>query len=89
MTSLMKDKTIHRFMIQIERPKAKVDLKAAQSLLGSAGVVVDTSYRPVCVNPKLGRYVLRGAATDEAKSKAERIKGVKFFRDMSIQPAKA
>ena len=89
MASLMKDTTIHRFMIQIERPKAKVDLEAAQSLLRTAGVVVDTSYRPVCVNPKLGRFVLRGTATDEAKSKAERIKGVKFFRDMSIQPTKA
>lgn len=76
-------------MIQIERPETKVDLDAAQSILKSAGVVVDTSYNPVCVNPKLGRYVLRGTATDEAKSKAERIEGVKLFRDMKIYPAKA
>jgi len=85
----MSNETVHSFMIQIERPKAKIDLEAAQSILESAGVVVDTSYRPVCVNPKLGRYVLRGSATDEAKSKAERIKGVRLFPDLKIHPAKA
>ncbi len=75
-------------MIQIERPKRKVDLEAAQSILESSGVVIDTSYKPVCVNPKLGRYVLRGSATDEAKSKAERIKGVQLFPDVKVSPAK-
>ena len=85
----MSDEPVHSFMIQIERPKAKIDLEAAQSILESAGVVVDTSYRPVCVNPKLGRYVLRGSATDEARSKAERIKGVRLFPDLQVRPAKA
>jgi hypothetical protein len=84
----MRDKPADRFMIQIELPKVKADLEAAQSLLKSAGVEVDTSYKLVCVNPKLGRYVLRGSATDEAKSKAERIKGVQLFPDVKISPAK-
>ena len=85
----MAEAPVNRFMIQIERPKGKVDLKSAQSILKSAGVVIDTSYKPVCVNPKLGRYVLRGSATNEAKSKAERIKGVQLFPDMKISPAKS
>jgi hypothetical protein len=85
----MADQPIRHYMIQIERPKAKIDLEAAQSILEDAGVVVDTSYRPVCVNPKLGRYVLRGSATDEAKSRAEGIKGVQLFPDLKIRPAKA
>jgi hypothetical protein len=76
-------------MIQIERPKRKLDLEAAQSILAPSGVVVDTSYRPVCVNPKLGRYVLRGTATDKARSKAERLKGVSLFPDLGIRPAKS
>jgi hypothetical protein len=85
----MADKPIHSFMIQIERPKKKIDLETALSILEPAGVEVDTSYKPVCVNPKLGRYVLRGRATDEAKSKAERIKGVRLFPDLRVHPAKA
>ncbi len=89
MVLLMADKPVYRFMIQVERPEGKVDLEAVQSMLESAGVKVDTSYKPVCVNPKLGRYVLRGSATDEAKSKAEKIKGVQLFRDdVKIFPAK-
>lgn len=76
-------------MIQIERPKKKVNIEEAQSLLEPTGVKVDTSYKPVCVNPKLGRYVLRGLATDESKSKAEQIKGVQLFRDVQVFPAKA
>ena len=64
----MRDKPADRFMIQIELPKVKADLEAAQSLLKSAGVEVDTSYKPVCVNPKLGRYV-RAAGKRDRRSK--------------------
>lgn len=85
----MKDQPKYHFMIQIERPKGKVSLEEARSLLETTGVEVDASYKPVCVNPKLGRYVLRGNATDEAKSKAEQIEGVQLFRDSKILPAKA
>lgn len=89
MGSTMADKSARSYMIQIERPERKIDLEAAQSILDPAGVEVDASYRPVCVNPKLGRYVLRGRATDEARSKAEKIEGVQLFPDLKIRPAKS
>ena len=76
-------------MIQIERPEEKLDLEAAQSILAPSGVVLDASYRPVCVNPELGRYVLRGSATDKARSKAEKIEGVRLFPDLKVRPAKS
>ena len=85
----MSDEPVHHFMIQIERPEVKLDLEAAQSILAPSGVEVDTSYKPVCVNPKLGRYVLRGTATDKARSEAEKIEGVSMFPDLRVRPAKA
>ncbi len=80
---------VYPIMIQIECPNKKVSIEEAQSLLEPAGVKVDKSYVPVCVNPKLGRYVLRGTATEEAKAKAEQIKGVQLFRDVKVSPARS
>ena len=82
----MQDHSLHRFLIQIDRPNAPLNMKKARSLLEPAGVELDVSYGPVCINPKLGRYVVRGVATPEAKSKAEQIGGVQFFMDGKVSP---
>ena len=73
-------------MIQVERPGEELDMEKIASLLEPAGVQLDPSYGPINVNPKLGRHVVRGTATERAKTKAEKIKGVRFFRDLRIAP---
>lgn len=82
----MKGQTLNRFLIQIERPRAPLNMKTARSLLEPAGVKLDKSYGPICVDAKLGRYVVRGTATPKAKSKAEKIAGVQFFFDGKVSP---
>jgi len=79
-------KEVSRYMLQIERPGEKLDIEAIKKIIEKTGVELDQNYRPVLVNPKLGRHVVRCTATPEAKAKAESIPGVKFFRDVSIKP---
>jgi hypothetical protein len=61
-------------------------MKKVRSLLEPTGVELDASYGPICVNAKRGRYLVRGTATPEAKSKAEQIGGVQFFMDGQVSP---
>jgi hypothetical protein len=75
-----------QFIIQVERPGKKLGMSDIQSLLEGTGIQLDSNYGPIPVNPKLGRYVVRGKATPEAKAKAERIPGVRFFADAKIKP---
>lgn len=55
------------------------------SLLEPLGIELDRSYGPVPINPSLGRYVVRGSASPEARAKAERL-GVSFFSDAAQEP---
>lgn len=74
-------------MIQVERPDEKLDMEKIVELLSPAGVQLDTSYGPINVNPKLGRYVVRGTATPRARRAAEKIEGVQFFGDaIRVEP---
>jgi hypothetical protein len=75
-----------RFIIQVERPGEKIDLAKIHALLEGTGVQLDDDYGPILVNPKLGRYVVRGTATTQARAKAEQIQGVRFFPDIRQQP---
>ena len=77
---------MRQFLIQLDRPGKKVDLSFIQKLLKDTGVELDKQYGPICVNPSLGRYVVRGIATPEARAKAEEIPGVRFFADARIAP---
>jgi len=52
-----------------------------RALLDTVGVAVDPDYGPVSINPKLGRYVVRGVASPDARQRAEQIPGVRFFAD--------
>ena len=72
-------------MIQVERPGQKnLDMSSVSKLLEDAGIKVDFNYGPFCVNPKRGRFVLRGFGTVEAQKNAKNIPGVMVFRDKGI-----
>lgn len=80
----MNNHSLQRFLIQIERREAPLSIEVARSMLEPTGVKVDIDYGPILVNRKLGRYVVRGIATPEAKSKAEKLDGVRFFSDGQV-----
>ena len=77
-----------RYMIQIERPGEHLDLPRITEILADTGVKLDASYRPILVNPALGRYVVRAWAEDAARNRAEKIPGIQFFGDLKIRPMK-
>jgi hypothetical protein len=76
-----------RYIIQVDRPGERVDMAALRVLLDGVGVALDPNYGPVPVNPQLGRYVVRGTASPEARTRAEQIPGVRFFADAVQEPA--
>jgi len=75
-----------QFIIQIEKANSKLDLIDIKEILNDTGVKLDDNYGPYCVNPKLGRYVVRGRANTETQKKLRNIPGVKIFLDKKIQP---
>lgn len=77
------------FLIQIDRPSQQLDMAAIQTLLEGTGVELDSTYGPVCINPKLGRFLVRGVATPEARARAEQIPGIRFFADPRIAPTES
>ena len=78
---------VTRYIIQVDRPGERVDMAAIRALLDGAGVALDPDYGPVPINPKLGRYVVRGVASPDARERAEQIPGVRFFADAIQEPA--
>lgn len=60
----------------------------ARALLAPLGVQLDPDYGPVAVSPRLGRYVVRGAASREALDRVRELDGVKVFSDSRIAPAR-
>ncbi len=62
-------------------------MAAIRALLDEAGVALDPDYGPISINPKLGRYVVRGLASPDARARAEQIPGVRFFADALQEPA--
>jgi hypothetical protein len=56
-------------------------MASLRALLDGVGVNLDADYGPVPVNPQLGRYVVRGTASPDARARAEQIPGVRFFAD--------
>jgi hypothetical protein len=81
------DECKSRYVIQLERPGERVDMEFVRALLGDTGVELDAAYGPIAVNPTLGRFVVRGVASPEARALAERIPGIKFFADARQEPA--
>lgn len=79
-----------RYIIQLDLPPAGGrDLGSITKELREAGVEIDADYHPVCINPKLQRFVVRGVASVEARDAAEKIGGIQFFADSPIQAAKS
>jgi len=78
---------VTRYIIQVDRPGERVDMAAIRALLDEAGVALDPDYGPISINPKLGRYVVRGLASPDARARAEQIPGVRFFADALQEPA--
>ena len=76
-----------RYIIQVDRPGERLDMAAIRALLDEAGVALDPDYGPIPVNPQLGRYVVRGVASPDARARAEQIPGVRFFADALQEPA--
>ena len=76
-----------RYIIQVDRPGERVDMATIRALLDGVGVAVDADYGPVPINPTLGRYVVRGVASPDARQRAEQIPGVRFFADTVQEPS--
>lgn len=76
-----------RYIIQVDRPGERVDMAAIRALLEGPGVALDPDYGPIPIDPKLGRYVVRGMASPEVRARAEQIPGVRFFADAIQEPA--
>ncbi len=77
-----------RYIIQVDRPPSeRVDMAAIRALFDGVGVTLDLDYGPVPLNPQLGRYVVRGTASPDARARAEQIPGVRFFADAVQEPA--
>lgn len=83
----MADSDKARYVIQLERPGERVDMEFVRALLGDTGVELDAEYGPIPVNPNLGRFVVRGVASPEARAQAERIPGIRFFADVQQESA--
>src|SRR3989442_13665664 len=78
---------VARYIIQVDRPGERVDMAAIRAMLDGAGVALDPDYGPGPINPKLGRYVVRGVASPDARARAEQIPGVRFFAHAIQEPA--
>ncbi len=74
------------FIIQIESPSTKLDMAGVKDLLAGTGVALDEEYGPILVNPGLGRYVVRGTASADARARAEAVPGVSFYSDARQSP---
>ncbi len=75
-----------RFIIQIDNVDKKMDMDLINTKLSETGIIIDQNYKPVCVNSKINRYVVRGFADSEAQKKARNLKGIKLFRDSKVRP---
>ncbi len=73
-------------IVQVDRPGQKMDMSAMQRLLAGTGLRLDETYGPILINPQLGRYVVRGTVTPEARARIEQIAGVRLFSDSKVQP---
>lgn len=76
---------LQRFILQVESPGDKPTLAAIEERLRGTGIKLDAGYGPIAVNPRLGRYVVRGSGTPRAKARARRIPGITLFADSKVQ----
>ena len=76
-----------RYIIQVDRPGERVDMAAIRGLLDGLGITLDLDYGPIPITPPLGRYIVRGTASPDARARAEQIPGVRFFADAVQEPA--
>jgi hypothetical protein len=78
---------VTRYIIQVDRPGERVDMAAIRALFDGLDITLDLDYGPIPINPALGRFVVRGSATPDARARAEQIPGVRFFADAVQEPA--
>ncbi len=78
--------SVPMMIIQVERPGEKLDMPAVLRILEGTGIELDLTYGPIVVNPQLGRHVVRGRVSADARARAEKIPGVTFFADVRQQP---
>jgi hypothetical protein len=74
------------FIIEVERPGKKLNMQIIQEILESTGIKLDLNYGPFCVNPKAGRYVVRGIGDPVSVEKVKNIPGVRLYKDTRIYP---
>src|SRR5882672_1362227 len=74
------------YIIQIDRPGPRLEIGDVREMLAGTGVQIDAGYGPIPLDPLIGRYVVRGTATQSARQRAEKIRGVRFFGDAKIGP---
>lgn len=60
-------------------------MAGVRAVLEGTGIRLDDEYGPILINPKLGRYVVRGSGSASARARAEEIPGVRFFSDPAQQ----
>lgn len=76
-----------KYLIQLDAPGKQPTLANLKRTLGEVGIDLDEAYGPIPVNRDLGRYVVRGWATADTKSRAEKLPGITFFSDPTIRQA--
>lgn len=77
---------LRKVIVQFELSKELPTIPSAQKLLGPSGFELDESYGPICVNPVQKRYVVRGAASDQAIAELRKLPGVAVFPDAKVEP---
>ena len=77
-----------RFIIQIDSQDVKLDLDSVDKILFGTGIEIDHSYKPVCINSKINRYVVRGFVDSESQKKIKLMKGIRLFPDSKVESLK-
>ena len=71
-----------QYIVQMDHPDTPLNMSSVLEILQDTGIDIDQSYGPILIDRKRGRYVVRGRATAEEKTKAEKIPGLRFFADV-------
>jgi hypothetical protein len=74
-----------RYIIQLDHPGIPLAMTEVKQLAPPRVIDWDTSYGPLLINPRLGRYVVRGTSeltVEELRAKFPRLQ---FFADAVVQ----
>jgi len=82
------DDNLERIIIQCDLQEENVSISIIDKKFKGTGLNLDKNYGPLLINPKLHRYVVRGFADLNTKTKISKLTGVKVFADSKVKPIK-